>query len=76
VTLSVQRKSTFPLDGDDWQTIAAREFADQPEEQAVSNLQSWNLHVFMRRVTGKESHERTSEILPSDVIFLEPPSAG
>ena len=56
MTLSKQRKSIFPMDGDDWQSIAARELDDQPEEQAVSNLQSWNLHVFMRRVTGKESH--------------------
>ncbi len=75
MTLSVQRKSIFPTEGDNWQTIAGRELADQPEEQAIANLQSWNLHVFMRRVAGKESHQRLSEILPSDVIFLEPPVA-
>jgi len=75
MTLSVKRKSIFPVDGDDWQTIAARELNEHPEDQAVANLQSWNLHVFMRRVAGKDSHQRTSEILPSDVIFLEPPSA-
>ena len=46
-----------------------------PLEDAISQLQSWNLHVFMRRTAGKDSHERSSEILPSDVIFLEPPLA-
>lgn len=75
MALSSPRKSIFPIDGDDWQTIALRELNDQPEEEAVANLQSWNLHVFMRRVAGKNSHHRMSEILPSDVIFLEPPVA-
>ena len=73
--LSVQRRSMFPLDGDDWQTIAERELSDIELGDAISQLQSWNLHVFMRRVAGKDSHEQSSEILPSDVIFLEPPLA-
>lgn len=75
MALSVQRKSIFPIEGDDWQTIAERELGDQSAEQAIASLQSWNLHVFMRRVTGKDTYHRTSEILPSDVIFLEPPVA-
>lgn len=72
-SLSVQRRSMFPQDGDTWNTIAGREMPEESEADAISQLQSWNLHVFMRRVTSKESHERSSEILPSDVIFLEPP---
>lgn len=75
-TLSVPRKAIFPIDNDDWRSIAARELADLPSDDAVSQLQSWNLHVFMRRVAGKDSHQQLSAILPSDVIFLEPPLAG
>jgi len=73
--LSKQRQSIFPLDGDDWDSIAARELSDVAVDDAVSQLQSWNLHVFMRRVAGKDSHQRLSAVLPSDVIFLEPPMA-
>lgn len=73
--LSEQRRSTFPQDQDTWETIAARELPEIGVEEAVSQLQSWNLHVFMRRVAGKDSHEQNSSILPSDVIFLEPPLA-
>ncbi|MGK0395996.1 MAG: hypothetical protein ACJAYE_002015, partial [Candidatus Azotimanducaceae bacterium] len=75
VPLSVQRQSIFPIEGDDWASIAARELSDIATEEAVSQLQSWNLHVFMRRVAGKDSHQQLSSVLPSDVIFLEPPLA-
>lgn len=74
-SMSVQRRSIFPLENDDWESIAARELPDTQLEEAVSNLQSWNLHVFMRRVTGKDSYRQMSQILPSDVVFLEPPLA-
>jgi hypothetical protein len=73
--LSTVRRSLFPEHEDTWESIASRELADMPLEDAISQLQSWNLHVFMRRTAGKDSHERSSEILPSDVIFLEPPLA-
>ncbi len=74
-SLSIQRRSIFPLENDTWETIAAREFPDTELKEAVSNLQSWNLHVFMRRVTGKDSYRPMNQILPSDVVFLEPPQA-
>ncbi|MFT5011433.1 MAG: hypothetical protein ACJAX5_003331 [Patiriisocius sp.] len=74
--LSMPRKSVFPIENDDWQSIAARELTDLTTDDAVSQLQSWNLHVFMRRVASKDSHQKLSAILPSDVIFLEPPQAG
>ncbi len=74
--LSVPRKSIFPEDGDTWEVIAGRELPEIETSDAVSQLQSWNLHVFMRRVAGKDSHEQSGEILPSDVIFLEPPRAA
>jgi hypothetical protein len=73
--LSIVRRSIFPADNDTWETIAERELGDVALEEAVSQLQSWNLHVFMRRVASKDSHQQASQILPSDVIFLEPPLA-
>lgn len=74
--LSATRKSIFPQDGDDWNSIAERECDFENINDAVSALQSWNLHVFMRRVASKTGHEQQGEILPSDVIFLEPPIAA
>ncbi len=67
-TLSRTRKSIYPQIEDTWQLIAARELGGQPETQATELLQSWNLHVFMR--PGAKSG---NPILPSDIIFLEPP---
>ena len=69
-TLSDVRKSIHPQNDDTWATIAARELSSEPEEQAVGNLQSWNLHVFMR---ARMNPQDGNAILPSDVIFIEPP---
>lgn len=68
-TLASVRRSIFPQEQDTWVSIAAREFPDQEQDTIVSQLQSWNMHVFMRP-TGSGS-----QILPSDVIFLEAPLA-
>ena len=69
------RRSVFPRDGDDWGTIAARELRGTQAEEAVNLLQSWNLHVFMRPATAAEGTEPGNPILPSDIIFVEPPMA-
>ncbi len=61
------RRSTFPQPNDTWETIAEREFPDDDPTTTVSQLQSWNMHVFMRR------NDPAQPILPSDVIFLEAP---
>jgi hypothetical protein len=61
----------LPQPGDGWADIAARELPDVPQEEAVSRLQSWNLHVFMR--AAARMGEAGKPILPSDVIFVEPP---
>lgn len=74
--LSKQRKSTFPETADTWQSIAARELPDIDSEQVVGELQSWNLHVFMRPKAPPGSPREGNPILPSDVIFLEAPVAG
>lgn len=75
-TLSRVRKSILPSEGDDWSAIAKRELANMDEAEAVSGLQSWNLHVFMRAPAPEGSPRAGNPILPSDVIFIEPPLAN
>jgi hypothetical protein len=74
--LSEVRRSTFPREGDTWDAIAAREFPGQDPATMASQLQSWNMHVFMRPAALPGSPREGNPILPSDVIFLEPPLAG
>jgi hypothetical protein len=74
-SLSDVRKSILPAAGDTWASIARRELPDLDEKQAVSGLQSWNLHVFMRAPAPEGSSRQGNPILPSDVIFIEPPLA-
>ncbi len=71
--LSRVRRSVAPSSGDTWATLAKAALPDTPEAEAIAHLQSWNLHVFMRAAgrTGGEGNP----ILPSDVIFIEPPLA-
>lgn len=73
--LSTVRESILPKGGDTWQSIAARCLSGTPEAEAVSKLQSWNLHVFMRASGAAGTIRGTNPILPSDVIFIEPPRA-
>ncbi len=56
------RQHVFPQAGDDLAAIAARELPgiDSAEQQLVS----WNLHLAARRSVG---------LLPSDIVFTEPP---
>ena len=49
---------------------------DRDEKQGVADLQSWNLHVFMRAPAPETSPRAGRQILPSDVIFIEPPLAS
>jgi hypothetical protein len=73
--LSSIRRSIFPASGDTWESIAKRELTDVAESDAVSQLQSWNLLLFMRRAAPPDSPRAGNPILPSDVIFVEPPRA-
>lgn len=75
-SLNAVRRSTFPLDGDTWDSIATREFPQEDPATVASQLQSWNMHVFMRPAAAAGSPREGNPILPSDVIFLEPPLAG
>jgi hypothetical protein len=74
--LAPVRRSIFPAATDTWQDIAERELPELDADQAVSQLQSWNMHVFMRPAAPAGSPRQGNPILPSDVIFLEPPLAG
>jgi hypothetical protein len=71
--LSRVRRSVAPNVGDTWSDLARRALAGTPEAEAVAQLQSWNLHVFMRAAI--QIGGQSNPILPSDVIFLEPPLA-
>ena len=75
-TLNDVRRSIFPEAEDTWERIAARELPGMDTAEAVSQLQSWNMHVFMRPAAPETSPRHGNPILPSDVIFLEPPRAG
>ena len=71
--LSRVRGSVVPGLGDTWANLARRALPDVPEAQAVAQLQSWNLHVFMRAASALRGPDYP--FLPSDVVFIEPPLA-
>ena len=75
MTLSPQRRSVRPHGDDTWETLAARLLPGQPAEEAVAQLQSWNLHLFMRPAAPAGSPRAGNTILPSDIVFVEPPAA-
>jgi len=64
----VARQHVFPQAGDDLASIAARELPGV--EGAEQQLLSWNLHLAARSGLG-----RAVGLLPSDVVFTEPPPA-
>jgi hypothetical protein len=60
------RSYVFPQPGDDLASIAARELPDV--EGAEHQLLSWNLHLAARAGAAGRGL-----VLPSDVVFTEPP---
>jgi len=66
--LPAARKFVRPHANEDWLAIAARALPTDDPDEAVAQLQSWNFHIFMR-AAGANRHS----ILPSDIIFIEPP---
>jgi hypothetical protein len=68
MALSPQRRFVTPADDESVEQLAARAMPDEPVEDAVARIKSWNLHIFaMRRPAGL--------LLGSDVVFVEPPQA-
>ncbi len=74
--LPAARRFARPLPDDTWESIAARELSELPADEALGALQSWNFHVFMRPAAPEDSPRAGNPILPSDIIFLEPPAAS
>ncbi len=62
------RQYVFPQPGDDLATVAARVLPGVAD--AEQQLLSWNLHLAARAGLG-----RAVGLLPSDVVFTEPPPA-
>lgn len=71
--LATIRRSVFPLGDDTWESIAKRELPEIASQDAISMLQSWNLHVFMRPAANPDSNRAGNPILPSDIVFIEAP---
>ena len=67
------RKSIYPGGEDPWDSIARAEMPEFEVDEAVKLLQSWNLHVFMRKAPPADSPRAGNPILPSDIIFIENP---
>ena len=63
------RRHVFPQAGDDLAAIAARELPDV--DGGDQQLLSWNLHIATRAALG-----RSMTLLPSDIVFIEPPLAS
>jgi hypothetical protein len=72
-TARVVRRSLFPQEADTWVSIAERELGGA-DDGKIGLLQSWNMHVFARAAAPAGSPREGNPILPSDVIFLEPPA--
>jgi hypothetical protein len=62
----VSRRYVFPDPGDTLTTVAARELPS--DDSAVQLLQSWNLHLLIRRPVGPDG-----ALLPTDIVYVEPP---
>ena len=60
------RRFVTPEPGDDLDSVAGRELPDT--DDAAQQLLSWNLHLAARAGLG-----RSVGLLPSDIVFLEPP---
>jgi hypothetical protein len=68
MSLTRQRRFVMPGPDETIEELARRVLPEQPLDQAVDGIKSWNLHVFaLRRPPGL--------LLGSDVIFVEPPIA-
>lgn len=66
------RQSILPKPNDTWESIATRNLGQLNQDVAIAQLQSWNLHIFARRVLTEDG-ELQQPILPSDIVFIEPP---
>lgn len=66
-TITPVRPWTYPREGEDLQSVARREFPERPLEEAVADLQSWNLYLVFRPAPAM--------LTCSDIVFTGPPAA-
>lgn len=65
------RRFVSPRPGEDFVALAARVLPDATDAAtAAEQLLSWNLHLATRVGPG-----RSVGVLPSDIVFTEPPPA-
>jgi hypothetical protein len=64
----VSRRYVFPQPGETLADVAARVFPG--DERGPERLQSWNLHLLVRRPVGPGD-----ELLPTDIVYVEQPPA-
>lgn len=67
VTIPPRRAFIQPQHGDTFETIAKRLLPDEPLDQAIQKLTSWNLFLAFRPGGGG--------MTPSDLFFTEAPLA-
>jgi hypothetical protein len=60
------RRFVMPRAGETLEAIAGRELPDQPAETSAAALRGWNPHLALR--IG-----RPEGLLPTDIVYLEPP---
>ena len=66
MSLTVQRRFVTPRADETLAQLAARAMPGTSLDEAMTLIQSWNLHIFaMRKPRGL--------MLGSDVVFVEPP---
>jgi hypothetical protein len=66
VPLSNHRRFVTPETGESIEALAARALPDEPLADAMDQIRSYNMHIFvLRRPAGL--------LLGSDVVFVEPP---
>jgi hypothetical protein len=63
------RRFVHPRPGDTLAALAARELPDV--DGAADHLLAWNMHLAMRTFAVGAP----GEVLPSDVVYVEPPAA-
>ena len=64
------RQSIHPAPGDTWATIAETHLPGEDSEQAISQLQSWNLHIFARRIAPKPDGSPANQFSLATSYFL------
>ena len=69
ISLWTHYGNLFTPPGDTSATIAEAHLPGEDSEQAISQLQSWNLHIFARRIAPKPDGSPANPILRRTSYF-------